>query len=79
MGATVNNLYAEIERCDQLRRQLGELVARTGRLQQLQLATTAAIVATRPSKPTRKTRTPEGWATVDREAESRTGREPATA
>ena len=75
MGATVSDLFAEIERCDRLQRRLGELVARTDRLRQLQLATADAVLVALPSKPTRKARTPEEWATIAREAGEHTGRE----
>ena len=71
MGATVSDLYAEIERCDQLQRRLGELLARTGRLQQLQLAATEAMLAARPIKPTWKTRAPEERAAIAGEADER--------
>ena len=70
MGVTIGNLYAEIERCDQLRQRLGELVARTGQLQQLQLAATEAMLVARPKEPTRKTRSP-----VAGEADEHTGGE----
>ncbi len=79
MGATVSDLYAEIERCDHLQRRLGELLARTGRLQQLQLATTEAMLAARPIEPTWKTRTPEERAAVAREPDERIGGEPTAA
>ncbi len=79
MGATVSDLYAEIERCDQLQRRLGELLARTGRLQQLQLAATEAMLVARPIKPTWRTRPPEEWAAVAREADERIGAEPTAA
>ena len=79
MGAIVSDLYAEIERCDQLQRRLGELLARTGRLQQLQLAATEAMLAARPIKPTWKTRAPEERAAVAGEADERSGGEPTAA
>ena len=79
MGATVSDLYAEIERCDQLQRWLGELLARTGRLQQLQLAATEAMLVARPTKPTWRTRTPDAWAAVAGEADERIGGESTAA
>ena len=79
MGATVSDLYAEIERCDQLQRRLGELLARTGRLQQLQLAATEAMLVARPIKPAWRTRAPEERAAIASEADERIGAEPTAA
>ena len=79
MGATVSDLYAEIERCDQLQRRLGDLLAQTGRLQQLQLAATEAMLVARPIKPTWQTRAPEERAAVAGEADERIGGAPTAA
>ena len=79
MGATVSDLYAEIERCDQLQRRLGDLLARTGGLQQLQLAATEALLIARPIEPTWRTRPPEERAAVAREAGERSGGEATAA
>ena len=79
MGATVSDLYTESERGDRLQRRLGELLARTGRLQQLQLAATEAMLVARPIEPTWKARTPEERVLVAGEADERIDGEPTAA